>query len=79
MQIVEDHFRNGLSTGDRTCNLDATGEDETQHEGVDTTRDPPADSLDYGAKMGISRPNEHPSLPLPPALDHVGYPCKGRL
>ena len=36
MQIVEDHFlRNGLSAGDRACNLDATGEDETQHEGVD--------------------------------------------
>jgi hypothetical protein len=65
VKIVEDHFRDRFCAGDRARNLDATGEDETQHEGVDTTGDPPADSLDHGAKMGISRPNEHRSLPLP--------------
>jgi hypothetical protein len=42
-----------------------TGEDETQHEGVDATGDPPTDSLDDRAKMGISHPNEHRFLPLP--------------
>jgi hypothetical protein len=63
VKIVEDHFGERFSAGDRARNLDATGEDETQHEGVDATGDPPADSLDHGAKMGISRPNEHRSLP----------------
>src|SRR5690242_11578147 len=65
VKIVEDHFGDRLSAGDRARNLDATGEDETQHERVDTTGDPPAGSFDHGAKMRISRPNEHRSLPLP--------------
>ena len=44
VKIVEDHFRDRFSASDRARNLDAIGEDETQHEGVDTTGDPPTDS-----------------------------------
>jgi len=52
VKIVEDHFRDRLRPSDRACHLDATGEDETQHEGVDATSDPPTDSLDDRAGMG---------------------------
>jgi hypothetical protein len=56
--------------GDRACHLDATGEDETQHEGVDATGDPSTDSLDDRAGMGISHPNEHQLL-SPPSLRSI--------
>lgn len=60
VKIVEDHFR--LRAGDRACHLDATGEDETQHECVDATGAPPTDGLDDRAGMGISPSDEPPSL-----------------
>jgi hypothetical protein len=64
VKIVEDHFRDRFSAGDRARDSDTTGEDETEYERVDTTGNPPTDSLDNRSKMGISHPNEHRFLPL---------------
>jgi hypothetical protein len=73
VKIVEDHFRDRFCAGDRARNLDATGEDETQHEGVDLPVTLQLTALRMEREWeSRTRMNIGPSR-FPPALDHVGY------